>query len=73
MFQFNPLLKIAFVSHNDMDEIEENLLSEKSDLKRVDIGGNNLSQVGNIVKVSESIVSTTYSFYYFAKLKTSRS
>lgn len=73
MFQFNPLLKIAFVSHNDMDEIEENLLSEKSDLKRVDIGGNNLSQVGNIVKVSESIVSTTYSFYYFANLKTSRS
>lgn len=73
MFQFNPLLKIAFVSHNDMDEIEENLLSEKSDLKRVDIGGNNLSQVGNIVKVSESIVSTTYSFYYFAKLQTSRS
>ena len=65
MFQFNPLLKIAFVSHNDMDEIEENLLSEKSDLKRVDIGGNNLSQVGNIVKVSESIVSTTYIFSLF--------
>ena len=51
MFQFNPLLKIAFVSHNDMDEIEENLLSDKTDLKRVDIGSNNLSQVGNIVQV----------------------
>ena len=40
MFSFNPLLKIAFVSHNEIDNIEEDLLKDKADLKRLDVGDN---------------------------------
>ena len=55
-FQFNPLLRIAFLSHNEMDSVEEDLLKDKTTLKRVDLGENNLSNVGNILSVSKIIV-----------------
>ena len=52
MFSFNPLLKIAFVSHNEIDNIEEDLLKDKADLKRLDVGDNELTNLDNILDVS---------------------
>jgi len=39
-----------------MDSVEEDLLKDKTTLKRVDLGENNLSNVGNILSVSKIIV-----------------
>lgn len=47
-FQFNPLLRVAFFANNDMEDIEEGLLNDKP-LKRLDIGGNKIANVGNIL------------------------
>ena len=53
MFNANPALKIAFLSHNEVDAIEDSLLQNKSELKRVDLGDNGFESVGDIFEVSK--------------------
>ena len=52
MFNANPALKIAFLSHNEVDAIEDSLLQNKSELKRVDLGDNGFESVGDIFEVN---------------------
>lgn len=40
------------MSHNELDNIESELLSEKADLKRIDFGSNKITNLGDIVDVS---------------------
>merc|ERR1712003_407933 len=52
LFNANPALKIAFLSHNEVDAIEDSLLQNKSELKRVDLGDNGFESVGDIFEGS---------------------
>ena len=53
MFNANPALKIAFLSHNEVDAIEDSLLQNKPELKRVDLGDNQFESVGDIFEVKK--------------------
>ena len=52
LFNQNPALKIAFLSHNEVDTIEDALRQGKTELKRVDLGDNEFESVGDIFEVS---------------------
>ena len=69
MFNANPALKIAFLSHNEVDAIEDSLLQNKSELKRVDLGDNGFESVGDIFEVNIPYC-MTHKFYepYIRKL-----
>ena len=54
MFNANPALKIAFLSHNEVDAIEDSLLQNKPELKRVDLGDNQFESVGDIFEVRKN-------------------
>ena len=52
IFNTNSMIKIAFLSHNEMESIDENMLKDKTELKRLDIGNNAITHLGNVVSVS---------------------
>ena len=53
-FNQNPGLKIAFVSHNEMEALEAGLLANHAELKRVDVGDNQIKKISKAFEVRNS-------------------